>query len=138
MGMRVFFGGEFEYGHERAAFMELMGEAVARWSDEGSPYALFVDFWVDTAKIDLMAITEHALVIIDLKEVGAAGGYLTGSLNGNWIHHAPNGASHVINPGRENPFRQIEGYRQTMIGWLRGQAAAVFGHQKARLVDAQR
>ncbi len=137
MGMRVFFGGEFEHGHERAALIELMGEAVARWGEERAPYALFVDFWVDTAKIDLMAITEHALVIIDLKEVGVPGGHLTGSLNGSWTFHAPDGGGHVVNPGRENPFKQVAGYRQAMITWLQSSSAKVFGNQKSRMVDPQ-
>jgi tetratricopeptide (TPR) repeat protein len=130
MGLRVWFGGDFEHEHERAAFIDLLEQAVAYWSGESAPYALFVDFWVDTAKIDLMAITEHAIVIIDLKDVGSQGGYLAGGLNSTWAYYAMDGSSHMVNAGRVNPYKQVEGYRQTMMRWLKNHAARIFGYQK--------
>jgi tetratricopeptide (TPR) repeat protein len=135
MGMRLWMGGEFNKSHERAALRHLLSDAVARWGEERHPYALFVDFWVGSAKIDLVAVTEHSLVIIDLKEVGAENGYLTGSLNGSWWHIAPDGNEHEVNPNRQNPFRQVESYRQEMIDWLRNAGPGILGSQKCRTLD---
>lgn len=137
MGMRVWFGGEFDYGHERAALIDLLGEAVPRWGEEQTPYALFVDFWVGAAQIDLMAITQHALVIIDLKDVGLPGGYLRDSPNGDWLYQTSDGHCHVVNENRMNPFQQVDGYRKIMMHWLRGQADAIFDARTAHLLDPQ-
>ena len=139
MGFRMWLGGHFDTGHERRALMQLLQEAVARWRDEPAPFALFVDFQVGEARMDLVAVTDHALVVIDLKEGGSSGGVVRGSLNGEWSLSFPDGTGWKLNKDRpKNPYQQINDYRWEMVNWLNANGPSLFGAQVWQSMNASR
>ena len=139
MGFRLWLGGKFDYPQERHALMQLLQEAIARWGDEPEPYALFVDFQVGLARPDLVAITDRALVVIDLKEAGTPAGVVRGGLNGDWGLGFPDGTGFTLNKGRDkNPYQQLNQYRWQFIEWLHERGPQIWGPQAWSNIDPLR
>lgn len=131
MPLRIWTGPkEFETTHERRALSRLVREMITRFRKSPDPYALFIDFSVRGSKIDLLALTSRAVVIIDLKDVGHPDGVVDGTENGPWYIEFPGGSSQGINVGRKNPYQQIDGYRYSLIEWFEAEGEQIFGAQR--------
>jgi tetratricopeptide (TPR) repeat protein len=131
MSLRVWTAGkEFENSHERRALYRLYRQMFTAFDRSPDPYALFIDFTVKTSKIDLLALTSRAIVIIDLKQVDQPDGEIVGTENGAWEVRYPAGGQHVLNAGRANPFVQVDGYRWHVIEWLESKGDTLFGAQR--------
>jgi len=139
MTVRVWTGkGEFDTPHERRTLWTLLSEMLARFQEADDLYALFVDFTVRGEKVDLAALTPRAIVIIDLKDVEQPDGVIRGTENGFWHVRFSDGSSHVLNPGRLNPYQQVSRYRDALSDWLKQEGDRIFGAQRNNQLDWRR
>ena len=131
MTVRIWTGrGEFVLSHERRALWTLVSETLTRFGEADELYALFVDFTVQGEKVDLLALTPRAIIVIDLKDVQEPGGVIHGTENGPWRVEFPDGSEHELNEGRLNPYQQVSRYRDALSDWLNLKGDAILGAQR--------
>lgn len=126
---------QFDTAHERQALDQLIQALTARFGTGVDPVALCVNVHIGTARIDLLALTARTIVVIDLKNVTHPDTVIDGAENGKWYADPPGHARFEINPGRMNPYKQLDSYRFTLIDWFKKNAKTVFGTQRAAQLD---
>jgi tetratricopeptide (TPR) repeat protein/nucleoside-triphosphatase THEP1 len=126
---------QFDTDHERQALDELIQALDARFGAGVDPVALCVNVHIGAARIDLLALTARAIVVIDLKNVTHPDTVIDGAQNGKWYADPPGHGRFEINRGRSNPYKQLDTYRFTLMDWFKQNAKTVFGTQRAAQLD---
>lgn len=128
---------QFDTDHERQALDQLIQALTERFGAGIDPVALCVNVHIGPARIDLLALTARAIVIIELKNVTHPNTIIDGAENGTWYADPPNNARFEINSGRPNPYKQLDSYRFKLIDWFKKNAKAIFGPQRAGQLNFQ-
>ena len=125
MTVEVYLGKNFRYNHERKAFGVFLEEMLDRYEDTEELYLIIVEPEVNTAAIDLLVITPRALIVIDLKNLGAADDTdpnsicLSAKENGVWKYRLPDGKSFNITVSNfRNPYQQLKNHGYKLRDWL--------------------
>lgn len=143
MSINCFFGDYTSHANEQRMLDQLLSQLHAYWGQQHSWIYLIYNAMWNGQEIDLVCITEHAIIVIDLKNYSGA---LTGQENGEWlmdvqstdsainqtpvsaVQHADTHITAIQNPatssivvkggGQINPFVQIRKNRYAVMDWL--------------------
>lgn len=133
MTVHLYMGKEFAHTHEMQALRKFVSEMQSRFGASDQYYFILANYFVGGHEIDLTVLKENAIIVIELKECG--GSPITGAENGDWMIDNPGDRQAVINPGRENPYQQVKGYRFAWIDILRRRQNSFLTEQKASQLD---
>lgn len=129
MSINCFFGDYSTHANEQRMLNQLLSQLQAYWGEQHSWIYLIYNAMWNGQEIDLVCITEHAIVVIDLKNYSGA---LTGQENGEWLMSLPTTADQsaqsssadastaivVKGGGQINPFVQVRKNRYAVMEWL--------------------
>jgi len=116
MTVELWSGEEFEHLHEMAALSDFLHAMVLHYGDDPNRYLVLSNFIINNKSVDLAVLKRNAIIVIELKEVGAR---VVGGENGPWMIGEPGEKKvQLRGGGHGNPFIQVRTYRQTMIDFL--------------------
>lgn len=103
-----------DHTNENEAFDELYDLLKGIWDDRDEVILLFGNVLANGRDIDALAVTEGAVIILELKNYG---GELKVSENNEWVIKRGNSKT-VVNKGRKNPYQQIKKQRDALKVYL--------------------
>ncbi len=134
------------HANEQRMLDQLLSQLQEHWGQQHSwIYLIYNAVW-NGQEIDLVCITEHAVIVIDLKNYSGA---LSGQENGEWCMVPPVTESSSSTPvtsivvkggGQMNPFVQVRKNRYAVMDWLNQKNLLVhenIGHMAGLIVFTQ-
>jgi hypothetical protein len=103
-----------DHTSENEAFDDLYDLLKGIWDDRDEEIMLFGNILANGSDIDALAVTEGAVIIIELKNYE---GDLKVSENNDWVIKRGNSKT-VVNKGRKNPYQQIKKQRDSLKSYL--------------------
>lgn len=126
MTVEVFICEKFKHRHERKAFGRFLQEMLDRFRDSTDLYLIIGEPEANTASMDMIILTHHALIVVELKELTYAEGLdssevsLHGKENGGWEYALEGGSTYSMGAvGKDrNPYQQIKDHNYKLRDWL--------------------
>lgn len=109
MVVKFFIGDEPEYEHEWKQFKEVYYRISKKYGNSNEVLYLLYNFRVSNRQIDVLILTENAIVILDLK---AFQGEIIGNENGDWKVKTNSGTEQ---PLKTNLFRQLQSQKFALL-----------------------
>ncbi len=126
MTVEVYLCEKFQHSHERRAFGRFLEEMLDRYRDSSDHYLIICEPEANTASMDLIVLSECALIIVELKEFTYAEGtyptdiYLTAIEKGGWEYRIENGSTYQMGSAwnERNPYQQVRDHKYNFRDWL--------------------
>jgi ATP/maltotriose-dependent transcriptional regulator MalT len=126
MTVEVYLCEKFKHRHERRAFGRFLQEMLDRFGKSLDMYLVIGEPEANTASMDIIVLTHHALIVLEMKELTYAEGldeseiYLNGSEKGGWEYSFDGGSTYSMGSvGKDrNPYQQIRDHSYKLKEWL--------------------
>jgi hypothetical protein len=124
MAVEVCLGRRFDHEHERRAFGRFLEEMLRRYQASDQLFIIVVELEANTAAIDLLILTQRALIVVDLKaltrveECADEDIGLSGKENGPWEYAVANGGPWTMGGRDKNPYQQLHQMKWKLRDWL--------------------
>lgn len=128
MAVQVWIGEKPENPNERKAIIAL-ASGLERLD---GLYVMLANFSVGGRTLDLVILKRDAIFIIELKHCD---GKVYGSVNGTWTVVSKGGSVKQLNPGRKNPYGQVNSYFYSFTNFLIDHKQDIVSPQKALDID---
>jgi tetratricopeptide (TPR) repeat protein len=131
MTVEIYLSRRFEYAHERRALGEFLMDLHECFAQSERLYCVVVEPQVDDHEIDLLLLSQSAIIVVELKHLGQAEGHerklihLLGGENGSWHYRLPSGS--LREHRGNNPYRQAGKMRHALAEWLDAHLAGLPG-----------
>lgn len=126
MTVEVYICEKFSHRHERKAFGYFLQEMLDRFEESPDLYLIIGEPEANTASMDMIVLTQRALIIVEMKELTYAEGLnpsevtLLGRENGGWKYKIESGSTYPVGAAGKirNPYKQIKDHRYKLRDWL--------------------
>lgn len=126
MTVEVYLCEKFRQRHERKAFGRFLQEMLDRFRESTDLYLIIGEPEANTASMDMIVLTQHALIVVEMKELTYAEGVdaseviLRGKESGGWEYALEGGSTYNMGGvGKDkNPYQQIKDHRYKLRDWL--------------------
>jgi tetratricopeptide (TPR) repeat protein len=126
MTVDVYLCDKFQHRHERKAFSRFLQEMLDRYRESPDYYLIIGEPEANTASMDLIVLSQCALIAVELKELTYAEGidltdiYLAATEKGTWEYRIENGSTYQMGGvGKErNPYQQVKDHNYKLRDWL--------------------
>ncbi|CAG0990122.1 hypothetical protein GPROT1_02945 [Gammaproteobacteria bacterium] len=132
MPVEIWYGRHFEYSHEREALASFWDQLAKIGNVDNELRLIIVEPSINTASIDMLLISSHAIVIAELKSLSTSSlitdyGHVSiaGRENGPWTYSLTSGVTRVIGGAHnsKNPLSQVKIQRSKVADWLQDHSA---------------
>ncbi len=128
MPVEVFLCEKFRYRHERKAFGRFLQEMLDRFRDSNDSYVIIGEPEANTASMDMIVLTHHAMIVVELKELTYAAEtedleiVLRGTEKGGWEYKIEGQSTYSLGAvGKDrNPYQQVRDHNYKLRDWLVG------------------
>lgn len=122
MAIYAYYGDYSQHKNEQLMFNDLLTQLKLHWQYSDEWIYLFYNTMWSGEEIDVIAFTQHAIIVIDLKNYS---GDLSGAENGEWLM---NSSVAVLGGKQINPFVQVRKNKFAVLEYF--QSHGLFSNQK--------